>query len=215
MKMKKYFLSIISCLCVIGAADATVVYSAEQRGATEARAESTETFASEHRFYVGGAYNLSFWNDGADENVSVSGGDTSSFEVMAGVRLWDTFRLEANYARLSADWDAFSLTGDAIMVNAIVDARIDSLYRIFRKQTLVPYIGFGAGVSFNSADGAIIENETSPVMAGMFGIALEMGERFALDLGYRYMYMFTPKFDVINDFAPTAHQLRLGARFNF
>ena len=46
----------------------------------------------------------------------------------------------------------------------------------------------------------------------MAGLGVELGEHFALDLGYRYMYMFSPEFDVISDFAPVAHlvgQVRL------
>ena len=67
----------------------------------------------------------------------------------------------------------------------------------------------------NSADSAKIENKISPVISAMAGLGVELGAHFALDLGYRYMYMFSPEFDVISDFAPVAHQFRLGARVHF
>ena len=177
--------------------------------------EDSQALARLHRFYVGGAYDFSIWNDGADDTVSITGKNTSSFEVMAGVRASDIFRIEANYLYTSAKWNAFELTGNTAMINAIFDARIGNLYRLFYKQRLVPYVGIGAGVSWNSADGATIENKITPVAAAMAGLSVELGEYFALDFGYRYMYMFSPKFNVISDFAPTAHQFRVGARVHF
>lgn len=177
--------------------------------------EDSQALARLRRFYVGGMYDFSVWNNGTDENISISGKNTSSFEVVAGVRAFDIFRIEANYLRTSAKWDAFELTGHTAMINAIFDARIGNLYRLFYKQRLVPYVGIGAGASWNSADGATIENKITPVAAAMAGLSVELGEYFALDFGYRYMYMFSPKFNLISDFAPTAHQFRIGARVHF
>ena len=174
-----------------------------------------ESFAREHRFYVGGAYNFSMWADENDGNIAINGKNTSSFEAVAGVRIYDTFRLEANYVRNNAEWDAFKITSDIAFVNAVFDARIDSMYRLFRSQIIVPYVGFGAGLSWNSTDDVTLDKKISPVAAALAGIAFELGEHFALDFGYRYMYMFEPGIDAISGFSPIAHQFRAGARINF
>lgn len=212
---------LVSLLCLAPmVAHAAIPYRVEQTRTPDSKlaagtTNDDEAFARVRRFYVGGAYNFSMWNDGADDFVSVSGKNTSGFEAMVGVRIYDTFRVEANYVRLDAEWDAFSLESNTILVNAIWDARIDSLYRVFRKQMIVPYVGIGAGISMNSSDDAKMDNKNTPVAAAMAGLGIELGDRFTIDVGYRYMYMFTPKFDVIEDFAPTAHQFRAGVRVNF
>lgn len=175
----------------------------------------SESFAREHRFYIGGAYNFSMWSDDNDGTVSINGKNTSSFDVVAGIRVYDTFRVEANYIRNKAKWDAFELTSDVAFINAIFDARIDSMYRPFRSQIVVPYVGFGAGLSWNSADGAHLDKKISPAVAALAGVAFELGETFALDFGYRYMYIFEPGVDAITEFSPIAHQFRAGARINF
>ena len=176
----------------------------------------SEALARLHRFYIGGMYDYSMWQSYTDDNdIRAEGKNTSSFEAVAGIRIYDTFRLEANYIHTRAKWDEFSMTGNTGFINAIIDARIDNLYRLFYHQRLVPYVGAGAGLSWNSANDAHIDNKITPAVAAMAGLSIEMGENFAVDAGYRYMYMFTPKFDVIKDLAPTAHQLRIGARVHF
>ena len=174
-----------------------------------------ESFAREHRFYIGGMYNFSMWSDDNDGQIAINGKNTSSFEAVAGIRIYDTFRLEANYIRTDAEWDAFKLTGDTVFINALFDARIDSMYRPFRPQMIVPYVGFGAGLSWNSVDGATLDKKISPAAAALAGIAIEFGEHFTLDFGYRYMYMFEPGISAISDFNPIAHQFRAGVRVNF
>lgn len=214
MKSKILF-SILTMLPLT--ANAAIPYRAEQTQMpteTPSGADS-RALARVHRFYVGGAYDFSMWNDGADDTISITGKNTSSFEAMAGVRAFDIFRIEANYMRTSAKWDAFSLTSDTAMINAIFDARIDNLYRLFYKQRLVPYVGLGAGISWNSVQDISIEQKISLVAAAMAGLSVELGEYFALDFGYRYLYMFSPKFNIISDFSPTAHQFRIGARVHF
>ena len=63
-----------------------------------------EAFARVHRFYVGGMYNFSMWQSYTDENdVRADGKNTSSFDVVAGLRIYDTFRLESNYTRTNAN----------------------------------------------------------------------------------------------------------------
>jgi len=174
-----------------------------------------QALARMRRFYVGGAYDFSMWNNGADDTVSISGKNTSSFDAVVGFRAFDIFRIEANYMRMSAKWNEFEMTGDVAMLNAIFDARIGNLYRLFYKQRMVPYVGIGAGISWNSPKNVHIDDKISPVLAAMAGLSVEMGQYFALDLGYKYIYMFSPKFDAISDFAPAAHQFRVGARIHF
>ena len=211
---------LIGALCLIAtSANASIPYRVRQvvtPPVEDPEGYDSEAFARDHRFYVGGMYNFSMWQSYTDENdVYKEGKNTSSFDVVAGLRIYDIFRLEANYTRTNAKWDDLSLTGNTVFVNAIVDARIDSMYRLFRSQHLVPYVGVGAGLSGNEVDGAKIDDKISPVVSVMAGLGIELGEYFTIDAGYRYMYMFSPKFDVINDLNPMAHQFRIGARINF
>ncbi len=211
---------LIGALCLIAtSANASIPYRVRQvvtPPVEDPDGYDSEAFARDHRFYVGGMYNFSMWQSYTDENdVYKEGKNTSSFDIVAGLRIYDIFRLEANYTRTNAKWDDLSLTGNTVFVNAIVDARIDSMYRLFRSQHLVPYVGVGAGLSGNEVDGAKIDDKISPVVSVMAGLGIELGEYFTIDAGYRYMYMFSPKFDVINDLNPMAHQFRIGARINF
>ncbi|MDR0741497.1 MAG: porin family protein [Rickettsiales bacterium] len=223
---------LVSLLCLLPCiANAAIPYRVEQTiTPVEIEPGTTnddEAFARVRRFYVGGSYDFSIWNDVAGGNVQrmANGKNTSSFEAMIGIRLYDTFRLEANYIKTEAKWNMlvptpasgseFALSGDIVMTNAIFDARIDSIYRAFRKQMLVPYVGIGGGVSMNNATGAAVDNKNTPVAAVMAGLGIEFGGRLALDFGYRYLYMFSPRFDVAGNFDPAAHQFRAGARVNF
>ena len=214
----KYLLA--SALCLIpGIAAAAIPYRAQQNrmpAPTAPDGRDAEAFARNRRFYVGGMYDFSMWQSRTDENdIHAGGKNTSSFEAVAGIRIYDTFRVEANYVRTRAKWNGFSLDGNAGFINAIIDARIDNLYRLFYRQRLVPYVGAGAGLSWNKANDAHIDNKITPAVAAIAGLGVEMGDIFTVDLGYRYMYMFTPKFDNISDLAPSAHQFRVGARVNF
>jgi len=217
MNMKILF-TVLACMAPV-MANAAMPYRAQIVRAPASvgnDGNDDQAFAARRRFYIGGMYDFSMWSSYTDDNnVHVDGKNTSSFDVMAGVRVNDFFRIEANYIRTRAKYDNFSLDGNAGFLNAIVDARIDSLYRLFYTQRLVPYVGVGAGVVSNSAHDAHIDNKVTPGLAAMAGLGIELGDRFTIDLGYRYMYMFTPKFDEISDLNPTAHQLRAGARFNF
>lgn len=212
----KILLAVLSMLPF--AANAAIPYRVEQVKMPVPETPSgydDEAFARVRRFYVGGAYNLSVWNDWGDGTVGIDGKTTSGFDVSAGVRAYDIFRVEANYIYANAKWNDFSLTGNVAMLNAIFDARIDNIYRLFYNQRIVPYVGFGVGASWNTADGTTIDSKVSPVAAALAGVGIEMGERFAVDIGYRYMYMFSPKFSAVDNLAPAAHQLRVGARVNF
>lgn len=214
---------IIGALCLIsGAANAAMPYRVEQIVIVPQNVggNDREAFAREHRVYVGALYNLSMWQSYTDKNdVHVDGKNISTFDVVAGLRVYDTFRVEMNYMRtvdkMDFGTDVVQLNGDTLFLNGIIDARIDSLYRLFRSQHLVPYVGAGVGLSANKVKNATIDDRFSPAAAVMAGLGIELGEYFTIDAGYRYMYMFTPKFDFINDLAPTAHQLRVGVRVNF
>ncbi len=217
MKTAKILFVILAMMPVV--ADAAIPYRVQQTKMPlpeNVSGHDPEAFARLQRFYVGGAYNFAMWQNGADDVVSINGKNTSSFEVVAGLRIYDTFRLEANYLKTRAKWNKMAFDGDTFFVNALIDARIDNMYRLFHKQMLVPYVGVGAGLSWNSADdGLKIDNKITPVVAALAGIGIEFGAHFALDFGYRYFYMFEPKFDVISDYNPVAHQFRVGARVNF
>lgn len=200
-------------------ANADIAYRVQHTGpmnAPQADGHDSAAFARMRRFYIGGAYNFAMWSDYTDDAGRFAAGENnSSFDVVAGLRLYDVFRIEANYINTRARWNAFALHSDTVMLNAIFDARIDNLYRLFYNQRIVPYVGVGAGASFNRARHAEIENKVTPTIAALAGVAFELGDRFTLDFGYRYMYMFTPQFDVVNDLAPQSHQFRAGARINF
>lgn len=208
------------CLVTVSA-NAAIPYRVEQIASpadmSADNGSDSASYARDHRFYIGGAYNFSMWDKFTDDkNVHLGGKNTDGFDVMAGLRLYDTFRLEANYSRFSPKWNKLKMTADAAMINAIFDARIDSIYRLFRTQTIVPYVGAGAGAAWLSADDDVkLGNEVVPVFNVMAGFAIEMGDNFAVDLGYRYLYMMTPDVAGVSDLAPTAHQFRAGARVNF
>ncbi len=209
---------LIGLVCLVpGIAGAAIPYRVQQNvvPSVSESGNDDQAFARMRRFYVGGMYNFSMWQNKTDELVYAAGKNTSSFEIVAGVRPYDTFRVEANYVRTVAEWDGFKMTGDTAFVNALFDARIDSMYRPFYNQHLVPYVGAGAGLSWNSSDDMHIGKKISPAVAALAGLAVELGEYFTLDFGYRYMYMFKPEFESMPNMAPSAHQFRAGVRVNF
>lgn len=213
MKTKLLIFSVLSVVPLC--ANAAIPYRVEQINMPEPA--KNETFANEHRFYVGGMYDLSLWQNYTNEhNAEIIGKSAQSFEALAGVRVSDTFRMELNYMHTKADWEQMSFDGETFLLNAVIDARIDSIYRILRNQTIMPYVGIGAGASWNTGkDTTIIENKISPVVAASAGIGIEFNPHFILDFGYRYIYMFNQKNNIIDNLNPTAHQFRVGARVGF
>ncbi len=214
----KFILPILCLLPTV--ANAAIPYRVEQIKTPVVGAPSgidNEAYARVRRFYVGGMYNFAMWQDFTDDNnVEIRGKNSNNFEGFAGLRIYDTFRMELNYLRTDAKYNELSLTGDTFFVNAIFDARIDNIYRIFRSQMIVPYVGVGAGLSWNSSDrGVSLDKKISPVAAALAGISVEFSSIFALDFGYRYFYMFEPGTDVIEKLNPSAHQFRVGARISF
>ena len=212
--MKSKLLFALICMAPMRA-NAAIPYRVEQ--VKMPTPEENETFASEYRFYVGGMYNVSLWQNYTDEsNIAITGKSAQSYEGFVGLRVSDTFRLELNYTHTKASWNEMSFDGETFLLNALIDARIDSMYRLFRQQMILPYVGIGVGASWNSGtDSTILENKVLPAVAAMAGISVEFNPHFALDFGYRYLYMFNQKNNVINDLNPAAHQFRVGARVSF
>ena len=69
-------------------ANAAIPYRVEQiemPATASITGEDSQALARVQRFYIGGAYDFSMWNDGTANTVLVSGKNTSSFEVMEPV----------------------------------------------------------------------------------------------------------------------------------
>ena len=170
------------------------------------------TLAQERPFYVQAGYVGSSWADG--------GRFTHSGEFAFGMRTTDNMRVELNYIYTMAEYGAFDLTGHTVMLNAIMDGRIDGQLRWLHRQWFVPYVGVGAGISHNSISGPGTDllRDIAPVVAIMTGFSIEFTDALALDIGYRYMYMIRPGIEIggtdtrIN---PNAHQIRAGLRMHF
>lgn len=197
-------------------ANADITYRVQKTWKGEGADATREAYASKHRFYAGGMYDFSMWQDyTSDSNITADGRDTSGFDVMLGIRLFDTFRIEADYFGAKAKWSTFSINTNTAFLNMIVDARIDSIYRMFYKQKLVPYVGAGIGATWLSGQDITVDSDTVASFAALAGLGIEFGERFTLDIGYRYVYMLKPGIDGFRDMAPNANQVRIGARINF
>ena len=211
--MKKFLICI---LCIIPMhAGATVLYHAQKAGTPNDSGVVRDTFSSRHRFYVGGMYDFSFWQKETGDAVVVDGKTSSGFDVVAGFRICDTFRIETDYMNTRAKWDEFGIKTNTVFMNALVDARVGDAYGFFYNQTFVPYVGAGVGMTWIDDKDVSVERDTVASLAAMAGVAIEMGEHFALDLGYRYVYMFKPNAEILPDLHPRAHQVRAGLRINF
>lgn len=218
MKTKILFATL--CLLMPAMANAEIIYHVEHIDIPRILPESginRHALSDISPYYIGASYNYTMWQDyTTDKDISLDGTNTSSFDIVAGLRLYDTFRLEANYINTTAKWNIFSFDSNIAMLNIIWDARIDNIYRMFNTQMLVPYIGFGAGAAWNNAtNNNDMEHRISPVASVMAGISVEFNYIFALDFGYKYIYMFNGDNNIAPDFTPTAHQFRAGARIHF
>ncbi|MBP5485376.1 MAG: porin family protein [Alphaproteobacteria bacterium] len=211
--MKKLLVSLFCLMPVM--ANATMIYRVQKTWGENGENGSHEAFASKHRFYAGGMYDFSMWRDYTADDMVADGKDTSGFDLLLGFRLFDTFRIEADYLNTRAKWNDVSVKTNTVFLNMIVDARIDGLYRMLYNQKIVPYVGAGFGATWFNSDDIEMENDTVPSFAALAGIGLELSEHFALDFGYRYVYMLKPKVEGAHDLIPHAHQLRVGAHINF
>lgn len=218
--MKKQLLFALLCAALPIMANAQVVYRVEQieiPRKLDSNGNNRHALSDQKHYYIGASYDYTMWQDyTTDTNMPLAANNTSSFDIVAGIRLYDTFRLEANYINSNAKWDLISYNAHMAMMNMIWDARIDSIYRIFNSQMFIPYVGFGAGASWNyGRDGVTMEHKISPVVSAIAGIGIEFNTTFALDFGYKYIYMFNAETNLVSDFVPSAHQLRIGARIHF
>ncbi len=208
----KILITALCCLPMM--ANAAIPYRAQH---VSSSADSDSLSGPEHRFYIGGAYDFSMWQNYTDDNgISISGKNTSGFDAFLGLRISDVWRIEANYIHTDARWNQFSIQSDSAMINAIIDARIDGIYNILYNQMIVPYVGIGVGATWMDTDtGVSLEHKIVPTFAAMAGIGIEFNPIFALDFGYRYIYMNNPDINGLNDFNPSGHQFRAGARISF
>ena len=194
-------------------AGAEVLYTVQ--GTIEENIEQYDTYAARNRFYVGGMYNFSLWQNYSDDDVTVKGKESFGFDAVFGIRATDIFRIEGNYMYTRAKWQEFSFRTNTAFVNAIIDARIDAPYRFFYNQHLVPYVGAGGGLTWIDGIDVSPDKDLVPVANIMAGLGIEFDEFLTVDLGYRYIYMFGPGVDDLPDFVPLSHQFRAGLRMNF
>ena len=205
---------LILLLCIMPTyAGAEVLYTVQ--GTIEENVEQYNTYAARNRFYVGGAYNFSLWQDYIEDTILANGKESFGFDAIFGIRATDIFRIEGNYMYTRAKFDEFSIRTNTALVNAIIDARIDAPYRFFYNQHLVPYIGAGGGLTWVKGIDVSLGKELVPVANVMAGLGIEFDEFLTVDLGYRYIYMFGPGVETMPDFVPRAHQFRAGLRMNF
>ena len=226
-------LSLFSILCSLFSfsASAEIIYATE-KGRTAQRTAAGQTtnetsFADERPFYLGAAYNYTMWEKFTDRPLLLDAHQNSSLDIMAGLRPLDWLRTEINYYHVRFDLAGRRLwvDGNAFFVNVIVDARMNHLYRFLSRQWFVPYVGVGAGVSWNNLHcdvpslQAKMERHVPFTWTAMAGVAIEFNDSFALDLGYRYMHMASPKMYIwgyeLDDLTPVSHQFRAGFRVSF
>jgi opacity protein-like surface antigen len=171
------------------------------------------------------------WARVIDRPLLFEGDATNSFDAAIGHRVFDWMRIEASYYRPNYQLAGkrLSIKGHAITANAVFDARINNLYSFMSRQWFVPYVGAGFGLSFNKVNSdlpfrnARLDHTTPLIFNIMAGLSIEFNKSFALDIGYKYFYMAAPHLsmnvDVANyeldDFSPTAHQVRAGIRISF
>lgn len=192
------------------------------------------SYADERPFYVAAYYNYTNWEKTIDRPLllSLGGNHKSTFDIAAGFRVFDWMRVEANYYKTDFELagDRLVLDGHTVFANVIFDARINHMYSFLSHQWFVPYVGVGFGVSFNSLEKDTpqmtvdMDRETPFVWGAMAGVAIEFNKSFAIDLGYRYMYMSAPHITIggiwvqdytLDDLSPVSHQFRAGVRVSF
>lgn len=207
---------LICLLCMIPAyASAEVLYSVQGKIEDNVEQYDDDAYATRHRFYIGGAYNFSLWQNYIEDAVMANGKESFGFDAVFGIRATDILRIEGNYMYTRAKWQEFSMHTNTAFVNAIIDARVDAPYRFFYEQHVVPYVGAGGGLTWADGIDIKVNKKIVPVANVMAGIGIEFDDFLTVDLGYRYIYMFGPGVDTLPDFTPRAHQFRAGLRMNF
>ena len=206
MKFKR-FLFFTFCLFIINFAKADVTYTSEIKG--EKKINNSKVLAENRPFYISGFYNLNFWQDKSDKNIEIKGNQTKSFDFAVGHRMYDTFRLEANYSQINAEYNKLSFSNNSLILNLIFDARVDSVYRIFKRQLLMPYIGFGFGTSWGDV-------KSNFIALGLLGISVELEDFIHLDFGYKYTFLSSiNNLEDYEKISPISNGIRAGIRVNF
>ncbi len=169
-------------------------------------------------------YSGDFWTNKSVQHNSYFGG--------LGVRMADFIRLEANYTYI--DDNNFELVdgtntykgklrSDLYMLNLYLDARDKRISKF-----IVPYIGFGFGLSYNKMDYmkqgnteiAVDFARKNYVYAAMAGLGFEFSKYVILDLGYQYRWTESMDFELTslystNDFVMASHNLLASLRIEF
>jgi opacity protein-like surface antigen len=130
------------------------------------------------------------WSGGADDNGPlISGG--------VGYKWSEMLRTD-----LTVDWagkydiaPGTKLSSTTILGNAYLDLNNDSAF--------TPYVGLGAGYSF------VKGRDNGVALAGTAGVAVDLTQNIALDVGYRYRQT------MISGADPKEHQIMTGLRFSF
>ncbi|MCL2737595.1 MAG: porin family protein [Alphaproteobacteria bacterium] len=179
-------------------------------------AEESYSRAEDKPFYAAVNFVGARWNNARKDGFELDGKITPGFDLAIGARATDNIRLELNYYYADVKYDALKMNGHIFFLNALYDGR----FRAAARQWLVPYVGFGIGVSRNSTTAADTDlgERFTPVVAALTGLAFELNRTFSIDVGYRYMYMFSPDFIIAGDtfeIPPTSHQLRTGLKVSF
>ena len=95
--MRTKLLFTLLCVLVPAISNAEIIYRVEQIDMPQTEpVSSNNRHALSNIYYIGASYNYTMWQDyTTDTNVYLDGKNTSSFDIVAGLRLYDTFRIEA------------------------------------------------------------------------------------------------------------------------
>ncbi len=143
-------------------------------------------------FYLRADAGWSFleWSGGADDNRPVIGGGV-------GYKWNEMLRTD-----LTVDWagkydiaPGVDLSTTTLLGNAYLDLDTGTAF--------TPYVGLGAGYSF------VTNSENGVALAGRAGVAVDLTQNIALDVGYKYQQTLIGGPDV------KEHQIMTGLRFSF
>jgi opacity protein-like surface antigen len=130
------------------------------------------------------------WSGGSDDNGPLVGGGI-------GYKWSDMFRTD-----LTVDWagnydvsPTREVSSTTILGNAYLDIANDTAF--------TPYVGLGAGYNFAKS------SENGIALAGRAGVAVDLTQNMALDVGYKYQHTMVGGPDL------KEHQAMIGLRFAF
>ena len=147
---------------------------------------------------VSGTIDIDFFGDiDMDEQFGLA--------AQYGIKVSD-FRAElelAHYFAAEPEYIAMDVSHTILFVNGYYDIPTNSPFS--------PYGTIGLGYNFISAESALrSENDMAFAWKIGAGVAWNVQENFALDLGYRYI-----SFGDFEDVSFSGHELAIGARFQF